>query len=257
MPAAHPSPTPAHDVADRFATTRWSLVLAAGKPEASADRSALQELCTAYWVPVYLYVRHRVADVHEAQDLTQAFFGHLLEQEKIAAADPQRGRFRSFLLTACRHFLINEWQKLRSAKRGGGEPLLSLDFDSGESRFSIVAVDDETPELLFERQWAITLLERVLERLCNEFEHQGKRSQFDVLKGFLTGQRTAGGYAEAAAQLGMSEGAVKVAAHRLRSKYRELLRAEIAQTVAGPDEVEDEIRRLFVVLGGEKGSNRL
>ncbi len=234
---------------DRFATTRWSVVLAAGQPDSPQAAAALEELCRAYWLPVYLYVRQQVGDAHESQDLTQAFFARLLQKQAIAVADPQRGRFREFLLTACRHFLSNEWQTLRAQKRGGGQRVLSLDFDSGESRFAIAAVDRQTPERLYERQWAVTLLERVLAALCSEFESKGKRAQFEVLKVHLTGRNAAESYAQAAAQLGMSEGAVKVAVHRLRSRYRAVLRAEIGETVSGPEEVEDEIRRLFLVLG--------
>lgn len=255
MPVTDSSQRPAGS--DQFATTRWSLVLAAGEPETSRAGAALEELCAAYWLPVYVHVRHRVSDVHEAQDLTQAFFERLLEKEAIAAANPERGRFRAFLLTACKRFLVNKWHKLRAEKRGGGRRALSLDFDSGESQQSLQAVDELTPERSYERQWAITLLARVLGRLENEFETKGKRSQFEELKPFLTGRRSSTGYAAVAEKLGMTEGAVKVAAHRLRSRYRELLRTEIAQTVETPEEVEDEIRRLFVVLGSEKGSNRM
>ena len=234
-----------------FATTRWSLVLAAGERDNSSSPQALAELCQSYWYPLYAYVRRRIGDVHEAQDFTQAFFQQLLEKQTIAAADPNRGRFRSFLLTACKRFLINEWHKDRAEKRGGFRKLLSLDFDLGESKYSLEAVDTETPERLYEQQWAITMLARVLEKLRTEFEAKQKPHHFEQLKQFLSGSKKTEAYAAAALELGISEGAVKVAAHRLRTRYRELLRFEIAQTVENPDEVDDEIKNLFTILGSK------
>ncbi|QDU37518.1 RNA polymerase sigma factor [Maioricimonas rarisocia] len=234
---------------DPFATTRWSVVVAArGSGDESA--AALEDLCQAYWYPIYAYIRRRSRDIHEAQDLTQAFFGQILEQRTIAAADQQRGRFRAFLLTACRRFLINESERTGAAKRGGGRRVLSLDFELGESRYGTQAVDTENPERIYEQQWALTLLGRVLERLQHEMTSKGKSDQFDVLKVFLSGTPRDGSLAAAAGQLGMSEGAAKVAAHRMRQRYRELLRGEIAATLADPSETEDEIRSLFAVLGG-------
>ncbi|MEW4527398.1 sigma-70 family RNA polymerase sigma factor [Maioricimonas sp. JC845] len=234
---------------DPFATTRWSLVVAArGTGDASA--AALEDLCRAYWYPIYAYIRRRTRDVHEARDLTQAFFGQILEKGTIAAADRQRGRFRAFLLTACRRFLINESERDRAAKRGGNVRILSLEYETGESRYGTQAVDTDTPERIFEQQWALTLLGRVLERLQSEMTAKGKADQFDVLKAFLSGTPRDGSLTAAANELGMSEGAVKVAAHRMRQRYRELLRSEIAGTLADPSETEDEIRSLFAVLGG-------
>jgi RNA polymerase sigma-70 factor (ECF subfamily) len=235
-----------------FATTHWSLVLAAGEPDDPASRQALAELCQAYWYPVYAYVRRRVADVHEARDRTQAFFERLLETRSLAAADPARGRFRAFLLTACKRFLVNEWHREHTLRRGGGRQKLSLDFELGDSRYTLEPADTVTPELLFERQWAITLLGHVLEKLRGEYASRGKLPQFETLKSFLAGAPSPAAYAAAAGELGLSDGAVKVAVHRLRKRYRELLRREIAQTVELPDEVEDEIRSLFAVLGSEK-----
>ena len=232
-----------------FASTRWSLVIAAGRRSSPEAAVALEALCRTYWFPLYAYVRRRVSDRHEAQDLTQEFFARLLELNHFAVADPERGRFRAFLLTALKHFLTNEWEKTRALKRGGGRVPLSLDFDAGESRLSLEPASDQTPERLFERQWTITLLDQVLMRLQTEQEVAGKGRQFETLKQFLTGGREEASYADVAEELGMSAGAVKVAAHRLRQRYRELLRAEVAQTVAVPEEVDDEIRRLFETLG--------
>lgn len=232
-----------------FATTRWSLIAGAAQPDSIEARAALEALCRAYWYPLYAYIRRRVGDVHTAQDLTQSFFARLLERGTIAGADPERGRFRAYLLTACKRFLINEWERDRAAKRGGGQTALSLDLNLGESRYSTEPADTLTPERLYERQWAITLLGRVLEQLQAECAAKGKGAQFEQLKGFLGGSGRSRSYAEAAAALGMTESATKVAAHRLRERYRELLRAEIAETVEKPEDVEDEIRGLFEVLG--------
>ena len=245
--------SPQHNfpISDRFdfATTRWSLVIAAGEQDDPASEKALAELCQAYWYPVYAYVRRRLGDVHEAQDLTQAFFERLLEKQTFRTADPSRGRFRAFLLTACKRFLINEWHKDRAAKRGGSVAQLSLDFPAGESRYSLEPVDTLTAERVFEQQWAITLLARVLEQLKDECTAKGKGEHFEQLKPFLSGTKSAEAYEVAATGLGISLGATKVAAHRLRARYRELLRSEIAQTLHRPDELEDEIRNLFAVLG--------
>jgi RNA polymerase sigma factor (sigma-70 family) len=232
-----------------FATTHWSVVLAAKVPDGVGSSEALAQLCDTYWYPLYAYVRCRVADVHEAQDFTQAFFVHLLEKHCIADADEHRGRFRAFLLTACKRFLINEWHKARTAKRGGGQRALPLDFDSAESKYSHVAIDARTAEQLYDQQWAVALLERTLERLRGEFIARERLLNFEALKPFLGGATSETDYAEAASTLGMTEVAVKVAAHRMRKRYRELLRAEIAQTVDGQQKIDDEIRDLFAVLG--------
>jgi RNA polymerase sigma factor (sigma-70 family) len=232
-----------------FATTQWSVVLAAGRRSSPDSSEALAALCQTYWYPLYAYVRRRVGNVHEAQDLTQAFFAKVLEKNYLAVAQPERGKFRAFLLTSFKNFLANEWDKARTLKRGGGKAPIPLDFESGESRFSFEPIDDLTPERLYDKQWALTLLKQVLGRLREEFMRAGKEQQFLHLKVFITGEASLGAYAEAARELGMTEGAAKVAAHRLRRRYRELLRAEIAQTVAEPSEVDDEIRSLFATLG--------
>jgi RNA polymerase sigma-70 factor (ECF subfamily) len=228
------------------------VVLATGDRRAPAASAALAQLCESYWYPLYVYVRRRVENVHEAQDLTQAFFEQLLERRVFEAADRERGRFRAFLLTACKRFLINEWHKDRAAKRGGGRRMLSLDFDLGESKFGLVAVDTSTPEQLYDEKWAVTLLERVMDRLRTEYAAKKRLPHFETLKHFLAGSPQEVAYATAARDLGISETTAKVAAHRMRKRYRELLRDEIAHTVERPEDVDGEIRELFTVLGGEK-----
>jgi RNA polymerase sigma-70 factor (ECF subfamily) len=194
-------------------------------------------------------VRRRGHGADEAQDFTQAFFARLLEKNDLAAADPGRGRFRSFLLTSLKHFLANEWDRNRAQKRGGGRAVLSIDFGTAEERYRAEPAHDLTPEKIFERRWALVLLENVLARLHDESAHAGKADSFDRLKGFLTGEQSAVTYGQLAAELNLSEGALKVAIHRLRRRYRELLRAEIEETVADPDEIDQEIRDLFSALG--------
>lgn len=242
---AQPS-QPAPDGARSFATTHWSLVLAARAPAEAAGADALATLCRAYWYPLYAFVRRQGVGPHDAQDLTQEFFARLLEKEWLNAVARERGRFRSWLLAALRHFLANEWDKSRAQKRGGGITFVSIDDSSAESRYAHEPADTITAETLYDRRWALTLLDRVLARLRDEFVAAGKIAHFEALKGTLTGDRTP--YAEIAAALGLSEGAVKVAAHRLRERYRDLIRAEIAETVATPAEVEDELRHLLAAL---------
>jgi RNA polymerase sigma-70 factor (ECF subfamily) len=238
---------------DDFATTHWSVVLAAGgRARPAAAGQALAQLCEGYWYPLYAYVRRRISDVHEAQDLTQAFFEQLLERGAIASADPDRGRFRAFLLTACKRFLVNEWHKDRAVKRGGGRRPVSFDFDSGESKLGLVAVDTLTPEELYDQKWAITLLERVMEHLRAEYAAKDRLPHFETLKNYLAGAPQGASYAAAAQALGISETTAKVAAHRMRKRYRELLRGEIAQTLQRPEEIDEEIRELFAVLGAEE-----
>ncbi|MFV2066714.1 MAG: RNA polymerase sigma factor [Pirellulales bacterium] len=232
-----------------FDTTRWSVVLAAAESPSPDSREALATLCRDYWYPLYAYARRRMGDANEAQDLIQEFFALLLEKNIIASADPNRGRFRSFLLKTPEHFLGNAWAKTTTQKRGGGNRPMSLDVDAGERRYVLEPADHLTAEKLYERRWAETLLDRVMDRLRHELVRAGKQAHFDHLKVFLAGRAANVSYAETAQQLRMSEGAAMVAAHRLRKRYRELLLAEIGQTVAEPCEVEDEIRRLFAVLG--------
>jgi RNA polymerase sigma factor (sigma-70 family) len=237
-------------MAETFATTHWSMVLAAGKRALPESEKALADLCQAYWGAVYVFVRRQVADVHEAQDLTQAFFTALLEKNILAVAQPSRGRFRSFLLTSVRNFLHNERDKQKSLKRGGGQKVLALNFQQEDSKQSLEPADTLTPERLFERQWVLALLDQVMARLRAEHVKAGKQRIFDRLKGSLSGADAESSLAEIAAELGISANAAKVAAHRLRKRYRELLRAEVAQTLADPQEIDDEIRQLFAALRG-------
>jgi len=230
----------------RFPTTLWTVVLGAGQVGAPQASDALAQLCQAYWYPLYSFVRHRGYSSHDAQDLTQAFFAHLLEKRGLGRVDPQQGRFRTFLLAALKNFLANEWDRAHARKRGGGQTIVSLDHDRAESRYQREPSHAYTPERHFERQWALTLLEQVLGDLQSEYHVDGKGELFDALKGVLLGQ--AGTYAGIAARLGSSEGAIKAAAHRLRGRYRERTRARIAETV-GPEQVEDELRHLLGVLG--------
>jgi RNA polymerase sigma-70 factor (ECF subfamily) len=236
------------DAAGGFQTTHWSLVIRAGNRADREADDALAALCGRYWYPLYAYVRRRTADVNEAQDLTQEFFARLLEKNTLAAASPERGRFRSFLLTAVKNFLANQRDRDHAAKRGGGVRKFSLDLAGGESRLNLEPAHDLTPERLFERQWVLTLLDLVMQRLRHECEAAGKGAQFERFKQVLTGGQEKLPYAEAAAELGMSEVAARQAASRLRKRYRELLREEVAQTVAEPEDVDDEIRSLFAVF---------
>ena len=215
--------------------------------------AALADLCRAYWFPLYAFIRKRTRDGHEAQDLTQSFFARLLEKDFLDDVLPERGRFRAFLLAAVRHFVANEGDKQRAVKRGGGRWPRSLDaaafdWESGESRYLTDPSHDFTAERLFEKQWALALLERVLSRLRDEYVNAGKREQFETLQPFLSTDRDSANYSEAASRLSITVEAARVAAHRLRKRYRQLLRDEIAQTVASPEHVDDEIRHLFEVL---------
>jgi len=224
------------------------MVLAAGQKSTSQKAAALQSLCHTYWRPLYAYVRRQVTDVNESQDLTQAFFAELLEKNYIGIAVPERGRFRAFLLTAFKHFLSKQWDKAKAQKRGGGRTMISLDFATADAEYRFEPCTRLTPEQLYDRQWAITLLEQILLRLEKEFAMRGKTEHFRHLKDFAIGDHASVTYADAAAALGTTEAAAKMAAHRLRQRYRELLRDEIAQTVATCDEIDDEIRSLFAVL---------
>jgi RNA polymerase sigma-70 factor (ECF subfamily) len=232
----------------RFATTHWSLVVAAQDPAAPRARAALAELCRTYWYPLYAYIRRQGHDADQAQDLTQEFFTRLVTPDGLAAVDRDKGRFRSFLLAACRHFLANERDRARTLKRGGNRQFMPIDFGDADSRYSGEPGHHETPERLFERRWALALLEQVLARLRGEDEAAGKGRLFEQLKSHLTGDSGGMPHAQAAAELGLSEGAVKVAVHRLRRRYRELLREEIGRTLADPGQIEEEIRDLFAAL---------
>ncbi len=234
--------------ASDFVSTHWSLVLRAGQRGSREAEEALALLCQSYWYPLYVYVRRRGHGADEAGDLTQEFFTRLLEKDYLQDVDRGRGKFRAFLLAACQHFLSNEHDRVRAVKRGGRHRLLSLDLQGAEDRYLLEPAHDATPEKLFERRWALTLLDQVLARLREEWTAAGKDRVFDVLKGYLTAGADAVPYRTAAEELGLSEGAVKVAVHRLRKRYRELLREEIERTLDEPDQVEDEIRDLFAAL---------
>ena len=233
----------------QFPTTRWTLVVAAGDPQRKDARSALVSLCENYWYPLYAYLRRRGYAPDRAQDLTQEFFMRVLEGRYLDRADPEKGRFRSFILTSLKFFAADEQDRQRARKRGGGA-VVSFEFSSGESgeeRYQREPGHDETPDRIFERRWALAMLERVMERLRDEFVQHGRPGNFERLKVFLLGQSEAP-YSDLAREMNTSEGALKVAIHRLRKRYRELFRQEIADTVADPAEVESELRYLAAVL---------
>jgi RNA polymerase sigma-70 factor (ECF subfamily) len=223
-------------------------VLAARTSGSSLAREALEQLCRAYWYPLYAFVRRRGVGPHEAEDLTQAFFAHLLETEALKTVAREKGRFRSFLLSALTNFLNNEWDKQRTLKRGGQCQLISWDDVQAEELYRREPVDRVTPERLFERRWAVTMVDQVLSRLKQEYRTKGKLDLFEMLQPHLTQEATPGFYAAAAARLTMTDGAVKVALHRLRRRFGELLRSQIAHTVASPEQVDEEIRYLFAVI---------
>jgi RNA polymerase sigma factor (sigma-70 family) len=230
-----------------FETTHWSMVLRAGGTGATSD-DALEKLCRAYWPPIYSWVRSQGHPVEEAQDLTQEFFARMLRYGSVARANPDQGRFRSFLLGSLKHFLANEWHRARAQKRGGGQPIFSLDAVEGVERDAMEPRSDETPDKLFERRWAETLLARVNARLRREYEAAAQGARFDALKVYLLGGGDAVPYVETAKSLGLSESAVKSAIHKLRVRYGEMVRHEIAQTVTSEAEVDDEIRCLLAAL---------
>ena len=233
----------------QFPTTRWTLVTAAVDPHQNEARSALIALCEAYWYPLYAYVRRRGYPADQAQDFTQAFFVRVLEGRYLERADPEKGRFRAFILTSMKFFLADEGDRVRAEKRGGAA-VLSLEMSSGEERFQREPAHDETPERIFERRWALSVLERVVEKLRLEFVQHGRQEHFDRLKVFLLGSSDAP-YAALAREMNTSEGALKVAIHRLRKRYRELFRHEIAETVGEPGDVDSEMRFLASVLTGK------
>ena len=237
------------DSAHIFDTTHWSVVLSASDAVESKADAALEALCRAYWPPLYAYVRRQGHSPHDAQDLTQEFFSRLLEKKYLRLADPERGRFRSFLLKSLKHFLVNDWVRGQAQKRGGGRKILSLDDDTVERSYLQQPADLLAPENLYDKRWAMTLLERAMERLGADYAAAGKRAVFDQLRGMLLTEGSGDSYRELAGPLGLSEGAVKVAVHRLRERFREAVRAEIAQPVAAPADVDEELRCLMAALG--------
>jgi len=234
----------------RFATTHWSVVLAAGHSSAVQHRPALSSLCETYWFPLYAYLRRHGHDSHQAADYVQAFFTRLLEKDYLKKVKPEGGKFRSFLLTALKHFIANERAHDAAQKRGGGRAVLSLDFESAEDRYALDPADNLSPEKLFERSWALTVLKQTMERLEAELVSKGKQKLFHQLKAYIAAETNAVPYSEVAAKLEMTEGAVRVAVHRMRKRCRDLLRDEIAQTVSSEDEIDEEIQGLFTALGG-------
>jgi DNA-directed RNA polymerase specialized sigma24 family protein len=231
-----------------FATTHWTIIATARDGDAAAARAALAELCRTYWYPLYAFIRRKGHAADEAQDLTQEFFARLLERDFLGAVDRSKGKFRSFLLAACQHFLANEHDRANAQKRGGGRFHYSLELHDAEALYTREPIHMLTPEKLFERRWALTLLNDVLLRLKAEFDQAQKGPLFDRLKTFLTQPADSAPYRDLAAELQMSEGALRVAVHRLRQRYRELLEATIAQTVETPEQVQEEIRSLFAAL---------
>ena len=233
-----------------FLTTHWSVVLAAREGVSPQAADALASLCRTYWYPLYAYIRRRGHASYDAQDLTQEFFARLLERNFMAAVRQERGKFRWFLLSALKRFLANEWNREHAAKRNGGQSIVSLDEESAEGRYRYEIPDHTTPDKLFDQSWAMTLLEQARAQLQREYTSSSRGELFDQLKIFLSGDRAPLSHAEAGAVLGMNEGAVKVAVHRLRQRYRDCLREQIAQTVSTPAEVDEEIRQLFAAFSG-------
>ena len=232
-----------------FASTHWSVVVLAGKEHSPQSAAALETLCQAYWYPLYSFTRRQGYGPHEAADLTQDFFSHILATNALASVSREKGKFRSFLLASLKNLLANEWNRALCAKRGGGVPLFSLDEEAAEGRYQLDPADDSTPDKIFERRWAETLLSRALESLRTECDGDEKTRRFDEVKKFLLGEKGTDSLAAAAARLNLSLAAVKGLVHRLRRRFRELIRNEISQTVAHPEEIEQEIRDLFAAFG--------
>src|SRR5436190_5061192 len=232
-----------------FNTTHWSLVLAARGGTAEAQ-VALEKLCRVYWYPLYAFVRRQGRNREDAEDLIQGFFARLLERKDLETVQRERGRFRSYLLVSLKHFMLNAQLRAGAEKRGGGQPIISLDEVEAEKKFAREPVDNSTPEKIFERRWALALLDTVLERLRREHEATGRLRLFDTLRCFLSDEPAEQSQAQIGAQLGLSTGAVKQAVRRLRQRYRELLREEVANTVATAADIDDEVRHLVAVLRG-------
>lgn len=230
-----------------FATTHWSVVLAAGQCELPQATEALEQLCRTYWYPLYVFVRRQGNSPEDAQDLTQDFFFRLLENNQLAKADRERGMFRTFLLGSLKNFLINEWKRAGRLKRGGGLDFLSIDANVAEDCYAAEPANESSPDAAYEQSWAVTLIERVLVVLRQEYTVADKARLFEELKGFIWGDKSAASYAQIAEPLNLTEGSVKVAVHRLRQRFRELLRAEVAHTVARPEDVDGELRHLIRV----------
>jgi len=247
--AARTQALPAGPGARVFATTRWTVVLQAGGPTSDGSAAALEQLCRTYWYPLYTFARRSGVPAHDAEDLTQAFFTFLLEKDAIAQANPERGRFRSFLLSAFKNFRANQRAHQAAVKRGGGRVIVSLDELQAEHCYQQEPKSDLSPEKLYDQKWAASLLELVLQNLRLEYTVLGKGPLFDVLRTVIWGGRQETAYSTLARQAGLTEGAFKVAVHRLRSRFKERLRQEVAQTVATPEEIDDELRHLLAAVG--------
>ena len=234
---------------DAFATTHWTVVLAAGQRHTPASDTALEQLCQSYWFPLYAYIRRRGHAKADAEDLTQVFFTRLLEKNFLANLDGEKGKFRAFLLAALKNFLAKEWDKSQTQKRGGGGAHLSLDWETADTKFQVTATQEASPDRAFDREWALALLARVIERLQAECVADGKGKLFEQLKTFLMAGGGDSAQAAVAKSLGMEEGAVRVAIHRLRKRYRALLRDEIANTLADESQVDAEMQALFGAFG--------
>jgi RNA polymerase sigma factor (sigma-70 family) len=233
----------------QFMTTRWSLVRRAGATGAETADIALRDLYQAYWYPLYSFIRRQGRSPHDAEDLTQGFFVRLLEKNFVAEARQDRGKFRSFLLTALKNFLANEWDRQHAQKRGGFQTSVEIDQAMAETRLSAELRTDLSPEGMFDRQWALLLLERTMCQLRNEYVESGRAKLFEHLGACLTMDASAGSYAKIAADLGLTEASIKQASYRLRARYREILRAEIGMTVVSPEKIDDELRFLFTCFG--------
>jgi RNA polymerase sigma factor (sigma-70 family) len=234
----------------QFTTTQWSVVLHAGDSPNPESESALAELCRNYWYPLYAYVRHRGHAAEDARDLTQAFFHRLLERKLLKRVKREGGKFRSYLLTALKHFLSDEWDRARAQKRGGGQSLISLDYESGQKRYAAEPVETRSPDQLYERRWALAILDKAMVQLRQDYQKMDKEALFETIQEFLPRGRSTP-YSEIAEKLSMTESNVKVAVHRLRNRYRKRLREEVSQTLAEGEDAEAEIRHLFAALAGE------
>jgi|SRR3954470_11578759 RNA polymerase sigma factor (sigma-70 family) len=236
----------------QFAATHWSVVLTAGRSDLPQAAEALEKLCRAYWYPLYVYVRRQGNTPEDAEDLTQRFFSRLLEKDYFAKADPDRGKFRTFLVRSLNNFLINEWKRAGRLKRGGDLTFLSLNADEAEERYAGEPIAESNPAGAYERLWAVALIEHVFSILRAEYSSTGKPRIFEALKSFIWGDADPISYAEIGGPLNLTEGAVKVAVHRLRRRFREVVRAEVAHTVARPEDIDEELRYLIAVLGSKE-----
>jgi RNA polymerase sigma factor (sigma-70 family) len=232
-----------------FATTHWSVVSAAGNSDLPQAADALEKLCRAYWYPLYAYVRRQGKSPEDAEDLTQQFFSRLLEKNYLAKADRDRGKFRTFLLRSMKNFLVNEWKRAGRIKRGGTQSFVSLDLQAAEDRYVAESNGEASPENAYEQQWASALIEQVFTVLRQEYAAAEKERLFEALKVFIWGDKTSGSYTDLGQQLALSAGAIKVAVHRLRQRFRDLLRAEVAHTVLQPEDIDGELGHLIAVLG--------